>query len=152
MLKVALATIKDEREYRTGGLYEEPILITQPIHTFEGVFKTTTHTVAGTSTVAEPLPKSSLLLTDLVLTTDKVALSTVTISFTDGVNTINILTANTSDAPVNLSIPFAGRWQGWKDAKIELTTVNNVTATVACGYMKIEEKYTLAFDDWDSRR
>lgn len=152
MLKVALASRYDGQEYCAGKFCEQPILITQPVVTFNGVFKSTTRSSAGTSTIAEPLPKSSILLTDLILTSDRVALATVTVRFTDGTNNVDIITAAVNDAPVNLALSFGGRWQGWKDARVDLITVGNATATVACGYMKVEEAYTLHFNDWDSRR
>lgn len=158
MLKVGLATVKEQQEYTTGIFCiepippDEPILVTQPLVTFNSVFKAVTREVDGTSIVAEPIPEASLLLVDMILTTDKVALASVTVRFTDDVNTINIITAAVNDAPVNLAINFGGRWQGWRDARIEFVTVNNVTATVACGYMKVKEKSTLDFADWDSRR
>ena len=91
MLKVALASRYDGQEYCVGKFCEQPILITQPVITFEGVFKSTTRSSAGTSTIAEPLPKSSILLTDLILTSDRVALATVTVRFTDGTNNVDII-------------------------------------------------------------
>ena len=54
--------------------------------------------------------------------------------FTDGVETINIIVADSTNAPINLAIPFAGRWQGWRDARIDLITVN----AVAPGYIATE--------------
>lgn len=152
MLKVALASINSKQEYCTGKSCVGPILITQTLPTFEGVFKAATRSSGGTSIVAEPLPRSSILLTDMILTADRVAASTVIVRFTDDTNAINIITANCNDAPINLALTFGGRWQGWKNAKIELVTIGNVTTTVALGYMKIEEKYTLAYDEWNAER
>jgi hypothetical protein len=152
MLKVALATIDDKEVYCVGELCDQHILVTQPIHTFDGRFKSASRSTTGTSIVCEPIPRSSLLLTDLIVTTDRVALSTVTVRFTDGVNTENIITANTNDAPINFAIAFNGRWQGWKDARVELVTVNNVTVTAACGYMKMGVNHTLEYAEWTSER
>lgn len=117
---------------------------------FHGVFKAATRTTAGTTIIAEPKPNGTLLVTDLIMTTDKTANSDVTLRFTDGTNTINIIVADSANATVNLAIALNGRFLGWKDARIEMVTVQSVTATVTLGYVKIP--IGLEFTEWDGLR
>ena len=116
------------------------------------VFKSATRAALGTSIVVQPTSGESIVLTDLIVTSEKVATATVTVRFTDGTNTINIFVASINDSPVNMGIPFAGKWQGWRDARIELVTSHNSDTTVSCGYYKVPSAYTMDFADWDALR
>lgn len=115
-----------------------------------GVFKATTVAVAGTSIIAAPDPGGRIILTDLILTTDKTANSSVAVNFEDGTNTVTIVGADSANAPVNLAIPFAGNWEGWVDARVEMVVVADVAATLALGYTKLSSG--LAFAEWDGLR
>lgn len=116
----------------------------------EGLFKSVTRTSAGTSMIAEPTFGGSLMITDLLISTSKSAKSSVSIVFTDGTNTINIFTGDSSSAPVSVFIPFAGRWQSWRGARLELITVGMVAVTAAVGYIKL--KHGCPFPEWESQR
>lgn len=61
--------------------------------------------------------------------------------------------ADSSNAPVNVAIPFAGNWAGWRNARIELVVSGaNGTATLAVGYFKISKSKTMNYDEWNALR
>lgn len=132
-------------------LGNDTLIIQNPANVY-GHFKAVTRTTAGTTIVVSPPSGGAIALTDLIISSDKVANSSVTIRFTDGTNTITIFSASTNDAPVNINIPFAGRWRGWTDARLEVVTVSTVNATVAAGYYKLSSGLSQAYLDWDSGR
>ena len=115
-----------------------------------GTFTSATRTTAGTTVIAAPKDNGSLFLTDMVLGTDKVNGATVTVRYSDGTDSIIIFSADVTDAPAHLALGFAGRWQGWKNARVELVTTGTVTATVSLGYVKVPRG--LDYRLWDSRR
>jgi hypothetical protein len=115
-----------------------------------GVFKSATRTEAGTTIIATPRLNQSILLTDLLISGEKQAGSTVTVRFTDGTYTVDIFVASQVDAPPQIAIPLSGRWQGWKNARLEVVTSGAADATVAIGYMKVPTG--LPYEEWDSLR
>lgn len=129
---------------------EEVFLVTTDVETAHGVFQNVTTSGAGTTTVITPNDAGSLLLTDLILSTDKVNSGTVTLQMTDDTNTITLFQAIVTDAPAVLSMPINGRIQGWKDARIDLVIVNNVDVSVTLGYVKMPSG--LPFTEWDELR
>jgi len=123
--------------------------VTDPNKVF-GQFKAANRTTAGTTTVVEPLLDGSISITDLIISADKVNGATVTVRFTDGTNTINIYRGVTTDAPINVALSIAGRFRGWRDARIELVTTNAVDASVTLGYLKYAD--SVPFARWDKLR
>jgi hypothetical protein len=115
-----------------------------------GVFKAATRTDAGTTILTTPILNQSIILTDMIISGEKQAGSVVTVRFTDGTNTVNIFVASQVDAPPQIAIPFAGRWQGWRNARLEMVTSGAGDATVAVGYMNVPEGLT--FEEWDALR
>lgn len=115
-----------------------------------GVFKSVTHSVAGTSTIAAPDPGGRIALTDIIVTSDKTANSDITVKFIQGSDSVDIIKADSANAPVNIALPFQGNWDGWKDAVLQLVTVADVACTVAVGYMKLKDG--LDFAEWDNLR
>lgn len=113
-------------------------------------FKSETRTAAGTSTIADPVTDGAILLTDMIISTDRVANSRITIFFDDGVRQVNIYDGYANDAPINLSLGFHGGWKGWKDASLKMTTVAVIKATVAVGYIKIPSG--IEYEVWDAMR
>jgi len=113
-------------------------------------FKSETRVGAGTSTIAEPTTGGAILLTDMIISTDKVALSQLTVFFDDEVRTVPIYDGYGNDAPINLAIGLKGSWTGWKDAALKMTTVAAIKATVAVGYIKIPEG--VEYEEWDALR
>lgn len=152
MLSTSLSNPKNKKPLAIEEVYDKQIPLTHTYGSLNGSFKAVTRSAAGTTIITEPDLNGGIVLTDLIITTDKVALATVTVRFTDDVETINIITGNVNDAPMNLAISFAGRWQGWKNARLELVTVAAVTATVACGYFKVSENDVLSYSAWNAKR
>ncbi len=113
-------------------------------------FKSVTRAAAGTSTITEPVKNGAILLTDIIVSTDRVANSRLTIFFDDGVRTIPIFDGYANDAPINIASNFRGGWTGWKDAAFKMTTVAAITATVAVGYIKIPTG--IEYEEWDALR
>ena len=96
-----------------------------------------------------------MVITDIVISGEKhqgAGQGVITILFTDGTNTINIIVADNTDAPINLAIPFAGRWRGWLDARIDFTTSQANDVTVSIGYYFLSGEGVLSFADWDALR
>jgi hypothetical protein len=117
-----------------------------------GQFKAVGRSTAGTSTIVSPPQDGAIVLTDLLVSADRVSSSTLLIQFSDGVIKIPIFRASGADAPTNIAIPFAGRWRGWKNASLELITVATINVTVAVGYFKIPAVHALSYSDWDKAR
>lgn len=128
------------------------VLITQTHAQIAGVFKSKTLNAAGTIIVAEPSSEGCIVLTDLILTSDKTANAAITVQFTDGTHTIPIVEADITDAPINIATSFAGYWRGWEDARLELVVTGgiNATATLAAGYFKLQD--SMLYSEWDSLR
>ena len=128
------------------------ILISQTHAQVEGKFKAKTLTAPGTVIVTEPDEGGCIVLTDLILTSDKTEGAEITVQYTDGSDTIPIMVADMSDAPVNLAISLSGKWDGWRDARLELVIIGgiNPTATLAAGYYKLSD--SKLFDEWDALR
>lgn len=153
MIKSVLTRAKDKKSLLShDGYVDNPVLLTSTYGAAEGVFRAVTRAAAGTSTLAAPDGDGAIVLTDLIITTDKVNAATVTIQWTDGVNTIVIVSARVNDAPCNLAIPFAGKWMGWSGARLDVVTVAGVNTTVSAGYFKVPGDKALAYAAWDAKR
>jgi len=113
-------------------------------------FKSVTRVAAGTETIAEPVKYGAIVLTDMIISTDRVANSRLTVFFDDGVRTIPIFDGYANDAPINIATNFHGGWTGWVDAALKITTVAAIKATVAVGYIKIPEGR--CYTEWDALR
>lgn len=131
-------------------VFGNPTLAVTDCYVSKTRFKSETRTSAGTSTITSPEEDGALLLTDLIISTDKVALSQLTLFFDCGTHQVNIYDGYANDAPINFALGFHGGWTGWKDAALKMTTIANVNATVAVGYIKIPEG--LEYGIWDELR
>jgi hypothetical protein len=155
MLKIVLADINgrpahfEDYDVQGEGAEARALVITTVPQT-HGLFKSVTRATAGTSIVTAPTIGGAIVLTDLIVSTDKKPNSSVTINLTDDAETITIMTLDTDTAPVNIAIPFTGRIAGWKNARLEVTTIDVVSATVTCGFVK--EQTGLSFLEWDAKR
>lgn len=138
--------------YTDDGFAQWPVLITARHKELYGSFKSVTLSAAGTSTIVAPIGNNGIVLTDLVMTTDKVSGGVVTVQWTDDIRTIEIVTAHVQDVPCNLAMPFQGNWAGWQGARLEVVVTNAVSTTVSCGYFKISEDVALPYSTWDARR
>jgi len=128
----------------------EPVLVTTTIGVAHGTFKSASRSSAGTTIITDPEGGGRILLTDLLVSTDKTTNSDVTIRFTDGTNTINVMVVDSANAPAAFGLGFTGNWEGWKDARLEMVTTGNVTSTVAVGYVRLSTGLTFAA--WDALR
>ena len=126
------------------------ILVISSAAAAHGVFKSVTHAVASTSTIVAPDPGGRIALTEIIVTSDKTANSDITVKFVEGSDSVDIIKADSANAPVNIALSFNGNWEGWKDPVLQLVTVADVACTVAVGYMKL--KTGLAFAEWDKLR
>ena len=127
MLKIILADVDGTPAHFEGydveGEGREAIaLVMTTVAGTHGLFKSVTRTTAGTSIVTAPTPSGAIVLTDLIVTTDKTNATSVTVQFTNGIDTIVIMTGDSTNAPVNVAISFTGRIAGWKDARLEVIT------------------------------
>lgn len=150
MIETSLIEQSSGEELYIAHQNGDKILITHTHAQVKGKFKAATRSSAGTSIITEPDADGCIVLTDIMVTSDRVAASSFTVQFTDDTETIKIISGNANDAPVNLATSFAGAWSGWKNARLELITVGNVTATVACGYYKLHD--SMLYNEWDALR
>ena len=153
MIKSRLVNAPDGKDFQTfPGFAGQPTLgiITQGA--YEGSFKSATRTSAGTTIIAQPSGDDAIILTDLMLTTDKVNGATATVSWYDGTNTVTMISADVTDAPCNIAIAFNGHWQGWGSAYVQLVTTGAVNCTCALGYFHIKEDVALGYSEWDAKR
>ena len=141
MLKASLTEQSSGQELYIANQNGYKVLVSETHAQVAGLFKAETLNAPGTVIVTKPDPDGCIVLTDIILTSDKTLNSVITIQFTDGTNTIPIIVADMADAPVNLATSFAGHWQGWRNAKLELVITGgiNPTATLAVGYYKMKE-------------
>jgi len=115
-----------------------------------GAFKTSSTSVAGTTTVASAPSGGSLVLTDLILSAEKKNGASVTLRITDGTNTETVVSANLTDSAVFFAHSFVGKWEGWQNARLEVVVVGNAVVSVAVGYYKIQTGK--AYSEWNALR
>lgn len=137
----------------TGMIEEHPVPVFATHGELNGHFKSLTFTAAGTTALVTPPAGSAMVLTDFIVSAEKVAAGTVIFRFTDGTNEVDIMAGITVDAPVNLAFSPRGRWRGWKDARVDIvTTGSNIDGTVSMGYYFIKGTEVLDFVEWDALR
>lgn len=151
MLKVNLTHAEDGSEAEIAHTPHGHILLTTTPEKQYAHFKAATRTTAGTTVVVQPTSGEAVALTDILISGEKKA-GTLTIQFTDGTNTINIIVVPLTDAPANYAVPFVGRWAGWRDARVSMVTDAVANITVAVGYIKIGSENTLSYAEWDAAR
>lgn len=125
-----------------------PVYTTGPQR--HGVWKVTNRTSAGTTIITSPDGEGAIIVTDMIVSTDKTAGSSVQLQFTDDTDTEIMALFDSTNAPVAMAIALVGQLRGWKDARLEIVTVNSVNATITLGYMKVPEG--LPFAEWDALR
>jgi hypothetical protein len=131
-------------------VYGNPTLAVTDHYWNKTRFKSETRTGAGTSTIASPTTGGAIMLTDMIISTDKVANSQLTVFFDDATRQVNLYDGYANDAPINFAIGFRGGWTGWKDAALKMTTLAVIKATVAMGYIKTPEG--VCYTEWDALR
>ena len=117
-------------------------------------FKSVANSGAETQIAVTPFKGTAIVITDVILGGEKAASGSITVQFTDGSDTVIVFKISTVQNPVSLHIPFAGRWRGWKDARIDVvTTGGNSDSDVSIGYYIITGvEGVLSFADWDVLR
>ena len=132
------------------------VLVTVDPLKVRSVFKSTKFTVAGgtgSTTVATPAGDGSIVLVDLVISFEKKSSAEVTLQFNDGTNSELVWFMDMADAPIAFGIGFAGRWQGWQSAYLEIVVAGaGLDGSIGVGYAHVSKKNSLKYDDWDARR
>lgn len=152
MLNVNLVEKGSEQELYIAQQNGDKVLITQTHAQVAGLFNAKTLNAPGTVIVTEPDADGCVVITDIVLTSDKTQGSSITVQFTDNTNTIPIITADITDAPIHLSASLNGFCKGWRNARVEFVITGGVnpTATLALGYFKLHK--SLLYSEWESLR
>lgn len=155
MIKVLLANpCNNEALAVKSGFDGKCTLIVESLLKLTAKWQSVVNTGVETKDVVTPVPDESILLTDLIVSSSKkVALSTITIQFSDGVNTEVLLTTEGSSSPIEFSHAFVGGLTGWKDAVLQAVTdqaAMNVTTLI--GYVKISKALTKTYSEWDMER
>jgi hypothetical protein len=148
MAKVTLTDNGQKLETHSGLLSGLPILLTTTEAQQHGTFNSVTRTTAGTTTATTPISGGSIWITDLLISGEKQAGSSVEVRFTDGSNTQTIFLASQVDAPASFATSFAGGWHGWVDARVDVITVGSGDATVAIGYMKLNGNHSITYAEF----
>ena len=133
-----------------AALGTEEVLITEDYVTAFGVFKAVSLTDAGTIPIVSPKPGGSIAITDILISATKVNASTCEILFDDDVNSETLFLANMTNGELFYSHTVKGRMQGWKDARLDLTTVNGSDVYVTIGFVHLPDG--LEYSEWNDLR
>jgi len=137
------------------GMYAPLLGMTTEARTY-GQFKTvsiTETTEAGEGIIVTPPKNESIVMTDLIISAEKKNAGIDTLRFYDGTNTENITVTSVADSPVNIAIPFAGHWHGWKDAYLQVVQAGaNHYLSVAVGYYFMPKELTETYARWNKLR
>jgi len=148
-IKSRLISPDDGRDYHYHiGPQGEPILITQSHGSLAGTFATKTFTAANTYNLIAQKGDKGIVLTDMIVTTEKRTSGSVTLNMTDGVNTEVIYSGVCNDAPINLAIAFAGHWAGWRGTYLDIVVAAATVGSVSVGYYRSNRTYTLSRTQW----
>lgn len=128
---------------------ERALMTTDPVWR-HSTFKSIEFAGPLIATLVLPNDDGSLILSDLVVTGDKVNNGSIEVQFTDGVDEAIIIKPVTTDAPVVVSINFNGQVRGWKDARIDVIVTGVVIGSVLATYVKVPGG--LPFAEWDELR
>jgi hypothetical protein len=113
-------------------------------------FRSLERSTAGTDIIVAPNDNGSLVLSDIIVTTEKQTAGTVTVQYNDGTNSELIFKAFAKDGPISISTALTGRVQGWRDAWIEWVNVGDTDSTILLTYVKVPEG--LPYAEWDAFR
>lgn len=158
MLRVALINPGRGKALHTEELYgkfeptetiREVLIVANPYQA-HGQFKAVSRVTAGTTTIVAPPSSGSIVLTDIMISATKVQSSTAELLFDDDTNTETIFKADMTNGEMFYSHAVNGRIQGWRDARLDLTTVNGSDVYVTVGYVRIEEGLT--YSEWNTSR
>lgn len=128
----------------------EPTLVVLTPGQAHGHFKTATRTTAGTTIIVQPKPGLSIQVTDIIVSGEKQAGSSVSVQFTDGGDTEVMIKVDQVDSSPNLAPNLQSYFRGWKDARVEIVTAGAGDGTVTVGY--IHSNAALTYAEWDAER
>jgi hypothetical protein len=129
------------------------VLLTTTIPENYGMFKSAAFTVQGTTQMITPVGNGSVQITDLIITFEKKGSAVITLNFHDATNTVTFFKGTTTDAPINFSSNFKGRWQGWQGAHIDVViTGADVIGNIAIGYVLYPTVGSLPYSEWNTLR
>ena len=135
------------------GLKDKKTLMVESQRVLAAHWKSPAITTATTTTVVEARPSQSILLTDLVvILSKKVASATIVVRFSDGTNTVNLLTFDAATASFEFRHAFTGGLRGWKDADLQIVTNQATTISPLVGYVHLSSGTTQTYPIWNSER
>jgi len=153
MIKARLTASRNDRELHSyDGYDDEPVLVNTNHAREYGHFDSLPLGTAGARIIVEADGTNGLYLTDLLVSCDKVQGGTIRIYFSDGVDDENIMLITVSDAPVTFSMPFQGKWYGWKSCDLRIFEVGKLDGCVSVGYFRTPEHKTPTHDEWIAER
>jgi hypothetical protein len=139
-------------EYFQEGEEGRVLLITTIPENY-GLFKSSAFTAQGTTEMITPKGNGSIQITDLIITFEKKGSAVITLNFHDATNTVTFFKGTTTDAPINFSSNFKGRWQGWQGAHIDVViTGADVIGNIAIGYVLYPTVGSLTYSEWNALR
>jgi len=110
-------------------------------------------TTAGTTTIITVDDDESILITDMVFTSDKKNACTVVVCFSDGNNTFNPIDINVTDSAPAISFSPQGYFKGWLGADVQLITAGGAfTASVSVWYIRMSKAKSLTYNQWIESR
>jgi hypothetical protein len=116
-----------------------------------GVFKHVQATVASTTEITAPNIGDAIIITSILMRARKRAGGgTVTLQFSDGVNTEVVFAADVTNDAVTLSFAPPGGWRAWKDAAMQVVTDQDFIVDITVGYAKVPTADEFAV--WDAKR
>jgi len=136
-------------DYRVNSSDARSLSVTS-IAQSHGAWKSTNGSTAAITAVTSPDNGGSIAITDIMLSTEKKTSGEVELRFTDGTNTIILFRALLTQFPVQINQGIVGLMKGWKDARVEIETVQNFEYSITIGYIKFKEG--LDYSEWDARR
>jgi hypothetical protein len=128
----------------------EVSLLTTDDFRLYGRFTTVNYNSAQAATqIVTPIAGGSLILTDLIVNARAVNGRSVQVILSDGTFSETLFDADIT-APVSFGIAFGGRWRGWENASLRVTTDTTRELSIAVGYIKTPDG--LAYAEWDALR
>ena len=126
------------------------VLLTANPLSVHGTFKAVEITGAATHQLVIPNDEGSIILAGLTIAGDRINSGSIEVQWTDGVDSSIIFKPTTTDAPVNLSMQFSSRLQGWNNARIDIIVTGAISGSVMANYVKVPGG--LPFAEWDALR
>lgn len=153
MIKLYVADKNGEPLNVQTGVDGNQCLITDGARVLDAQWQAHSITTATTTTIAEAKPNQSIMLTDLVIIlSKKVAASTIVPRFSDGTNTIDFATFDSSVDSFYFTYAFTGGVRGWKDADFQIVTDEATTISIILGYVHISSEQTKNYGVWNEAR